>query len=178
MPPAEDPAGVRRRAGGGAAVDRLHLPPPGRRGSPPGLDAAALRPGHGGRHHHAHQRGHHCQPKLRAGAQGDDPEAAGDHGGAGSPLRRQTGLGRPGAGGPAHGPVGALHGGGHPVAVPGGGSLGAVRDLHPDLLGGVHDGLRPAAGAVPALCQPGGGPGVRDLRELSSEFYPSCSRRP
>ena len=36
----------------------------------------------------------HCQPKLRAGAQGDHPETAGDYGGAGSSLCCQAGLGR------------------------------------------------------------------------------------
>ncbi len=50
--------------------------------------------------------------------------------------------------------------------------------VHPDLLGGVHDGLRPAAGAVPPLSQPGSGPGVRDFREFPRHFIPACSRQP
>ena len=170
MPPAEDPAGVRRRTGGGAAVDRLLVSPAGRGGPPTGLDAAALQSGHGGRDRHAHQRGHHRQPQLRAGAQGDDPEAAGDHGSAGLPLRREALLGRADAGGASAHPVGTLYRRRHPVAVPGRGPLAAVRALHPDLLGGVHDGLRPAAGPVPALCQSGRCAGVRHRGELSRDF--------
>ena len=46
----------------------------------PGLDDAALQPGPGGRHHPASGRGHPGQPQLRAGAQGQYLETAGDPG--------------------------------------------------------------------------------------------------
>ena len=44
--------------------------------------------------------------------------------------------------------------------------MGEVRSLHRHFLGSQHDGLRSAAGAVPALCQRGGFTCVRHLRQF------------
>ena len=53
---------------------------------------------------------------------------------------------------------------------------GEVRSLHCHFLGSQHDGLRSAAGAVPALCQPGGFPCVRHLRQFHRNHVHAFSR--
>ena len=76
-------------------------------------------------------------------------------------------AGLPGARRPLSGP-GPCHG-----LPPAGAPLGAVRGFYRPVLGGVHDPLRPPAGAVPPLRQPGRGSGMRHLRQLRGTHGPA-----